>query len=1084
MRWDRKILLYSCVIIGLSAFAWCPVCGQEQLPPYYTPVTLPAQPLSWTPEVSADFGTLLGKLGATSRLDPASVRVTTAAGVSLPTRFVPEPGSDGQGLVRWEVPAAYGKDGMAEFRIYFAPASSIRWLPAYPEDVGPANLVANGGFERFISPDKVEDWVYYRGMKSITDPGMAHSGSTCMELKGIPDTTTGKTAAATMRTPGYIAIQGNSTYRLSYWLKAVGTVPGKYNLVSLVEVHWLAADKSLIIHRHANTVKEDTNWKELSCVLTAPENAHYMDATIKFIEGAQGAIYVDDLAVVPTQPWMLNSARTADETKEVGMGVETLSLRFDFTGDSAVACWPGFTPVTPASAYTKEAGYGWAGGAHPAAIIRTLPDAMARSLVVPAAGSCLVVDIPDGNYTAWFLIGDSGLGAMILPTYADWTIRIDGKEVLAYHPTAENWFKKVMFRNFDDWWEPGLDVYQRFIAPCFEEKMVPFSVKGGQVRFEINKVPICAMAVYSAQAGSAIEEELTRLRAARKRAVTVTFEKPPAETAQGITGDDRKRGYALFSRDSGRQVLPGSAPQSGEIIKEWFGFAAPGQYVSFTVSLYPLKEVGDVSVSQSDLVGSGQAKIKVDNVRDVGVIRYIEHCSSKSEYRYSIVPGPIQPRNPMHVPQGVTTSWVVRIAVPDDAAPGVYNGTFRISPSGAGSFNMPVALRVLPIRLEPTPISAGLYHFDHIFWYHAFWWKSFQADPWLREKAFSQEVKNFNLLKEYGMNALAFCEDGRTEIRVGTDGSVTFAENSPFTQWMDLYAKAGMGPMPWYGFSALGCSYIDKGIYGAKLKQFSPEWDRAYRSIIDWAKTSEKQRGWPEIIVYLSDELSNEGAPGAEKGRQLVQCTKDIPGIRTIASMNGSYEKVMLPGLDIAMPNHAFPITEQTLAETKQAGCDLWLYNIGDNRVMWGFYPWRVNARGRFQWFNNYDIMLPWNPFDGDSVYHYTRQSFDRQLPTLKIIAAREGIDDLRYIAALETVIEKAMHSGKSESIRRAEAARKELDGIRSSLPEDARILIGEISAKEAGATAYGDFSKSRYLDRLRWLIASHILDIQSALNR
>jgi hypothetical protein len=299
---------------------------------------------------------------------------------------------------------------------------------------------------------------------------------------------------------------------------------------------------------------------------------------------------------------------------------------------------------------------------------------------------------------------------------------------------------------------------------------------------------------------------------------------------------------------------------------------------------------------------------------------------------------------------------------------------------------------------------------------------------------------------------------------------------------MDLYTKAGMGPMPWYGFAAIGTSYIAGGNYGRKFEQFSPEWERCYLGILSWAKQAAADRGWSEIIFYLSDELSNHGATGAEKGRKLVDLTKDIAGIRTIASMNGPWERILLPGLTIAMPNHAFPITDETAQAARDAGCDLYFYNISNSRVTWGFYLSRMQAKGRFQWFHRYAITNPWNTFDGDSPYSVTWVTPDKPLPTPTLIQIREGLDDLRYVRALEKAIAQAARSAEPEARQAAAAAQKDLDQLHRLLPDNVKLLIGVLDPKEAGRPAVGEFAKCRYLDRQRWLVASHILNIQTLL--
>ena len=48
-----------------------------------------------------------------------------------------------------------------------------------------------------------------------------------------------------------------------------------------------------------------------------------------------------------------------------------------------------------------------------------------------------------------------------------------------------------------------------------------------------------------------------------------------------------------------------------------------------------------------------------------------------------------------------------------------------------------------------------------------------------------------------------------------------------------------------------------------------------------------KERNWPEIVFYLSDELSNDGNEGKEEGLKRAEASKGIAGIRRISSVNG-----------------------------------------------------------------------------------------------------------------------------------------------------------------------------------------------------
>ncbi len=99
-------------IAGL-AMALVLVCSGKgmsaNLPPYYGTVSLLAQPLPWTAEVSADFGDFLVRLGEKNGLDPNSVRVTTEKGEELATRFAPDKDDASQGTVLWNAPPKTGK---------------------------------------------------------------------------------------------------------------------------------------------------------------------------------------------------------------------------------------------------------------------------------------------------------------------------------------------------------------------------------------------------------------------------------------------------------------------------------------------------------------------------------------------------------------------------------------------------------------------------------------------------------------------------------------------------------------------------------------------------------------------------------------------------------------------------------------------------------------------------------------------------------------------------------------------------------------------------------------------------------------
>ncbi|MBI3922162.1 MAG: hypothetical protein HY318_12145, partial [Armatimonadetes bacterium] len=104
----KKSVLLVCVAVSCLTGS---AVRAEELPAYHSSVYFPAQPLPWTAEVYADFGALLAKLEAKATLDPAAIRVTTAAGEALPTRFEPDAQNSARGVVRWSAPATPKAEG-------------------------------------------------------------------------------------------------------------------------------------------------------------------------------------------------------------------------------------------------------------------------------------------------------------------------------------------------------------------------------------------------------------------------------------------------------------------------------------------------------------------------------------------------------------------------------------------------------------------------------------------------------------------------------------------------------------------------------------------------------------------------------------------------------------------------------------------------------------------------------------------------------------------------------------------------------------------------------------------------------------
>ena len=230
------------------------------------------------------------------------------------------------------------------------------------------------------------------------------------------------------------------------------------------------------------------------------------------------------------------------------------------------------------------------------------------------------------------------------------------------------------------------------------------------------------------------------------------------------------------------------------------------------------------------------------------------------------------------------------------------------------------------------------------------------------------------------------------------------------------------------------------------------------------------------------------GKVGGDHSAAVAQVAKEVPGIRTIISVNGPSEMVAVPYVDIVMPNHAFPITEETVRFVKEEHRkELWLFNIGTSRFSYGFYPWRVGAKGRYQYHARDTLCFPYNDFDsfqGESIYMKNYPVPDGPpKATVKMEELREGIYDYRYVRTLELILERAGNSGDERVKSAADQARALLSEIRGSIDWDIRThWTVKVSAEEAGTDMLRSWD-AETCERYRWLIARAIMNIERYLD-
>jgi len=146
-------------------------------------------------------------------------------------------------------------------------------------------------------------------------------------------------------------------------------------------------------------------------------------------------------------------------------------------------------------------------------------------------------------------------------------------------------------------------------------------------------------------------------------------------------------------------------------------------------------------------------------------------------------------------------------------------------------------------------------------------------------------------------------------------------------------------------------------------------------------------------------------------------------------------------------------------------------------RYHWGFYAWKQGIRGVVPSTYSYRIGTLFNDFDDYlSDCGFTYPGPDGLIQTLRWEGAREGMDDMKYVYTLTTLIKQARDSKKPKVGKLAAEAENMLGSLKKDIPDTFGL------PKQPDEVLEVETWSCQNAQAYRWYIATWIMKLTDAL--
>lgn len=699
----------------------------------------------------------------------------------------------------------------------------------------------------------------------------------------------------------------------------------------------------------------------------------------------------------PEAPLFIDNIRLERDTETAKVLFDGL-WAFDL-GPGSSPVMEGFRSLDVSKRYTAGRGYGWKGARFWRAFDALQPDPLYQDFLCVEQGG-LAIDVPNGKYHV-FVNMDSPSGYWgEVQRYRRRALVLEGVEHADTMDLAA--FKRRYYRfwNVEDL--PGENTFDKYQVPYFSEKEYDVEITDGQLNVDFRGENwgccVSAIVVYPEAKAAQGKRFLDFVRARRRFHFDNYFKRvlhtPEGEPPQ-VTPADRARGFVLFSRDWMDDVYYNDPPRPGERVEKLSGSAFAGEEEPVTLSLWPLADLGRVTVTPGELKGPDGASLAAGAI-DAGYVQYRLSRVTMEGSVYTIAPRLIQRSRTAPVPRDVTRRFWLTVKVPRDAPPGAYRGAVTVAPERGEVLSVPLEFTVRKGTLDPVDIPAGPWGYTI-----DLPWEGDEAAAWNRAMA----VKSLRKLREYGFTTASGLPV--IQYRGFKDGKPVLDFTTGDAQ-MKMFREAGFH-MPVVTYCALGglnAYYKDEG--AMRAAGFS-DYSRFLKAVFSAVQQHAEQAGWLPVYWNIGDEPTGENLVRSTENAEAYRKAfpKGPPWFTAASSFSGSDAKDPHFRLSKALHVADWNIhDEDSVKLLHEAGGD-WAFYNGGNRWTYGVYM--VKAAKQFGM--KFRVSWHWNVVAGDPYYALDCREDDyawcnsspegQLIPSVHFERLREGLDDYRRMLTL-----------------------------------------------------------------------------------